>query len=126
MVLILGNEGKSIEQMGHRIGVHVDTMYEWINVHPDFSEALRLAVQAEQAYWEELAREALHMPASSFPAALWSRSMAARFPAKYRERSEMGVGGAAGMPPVVTATVTQDQMAAYQELLARINKQFGH
>ena len=37
----LAQAGLTDEQIAEEIGIHVDTLYEWRKVHPEFSEALR-------------------------------------------------------------------------------------
>lgn len=38
----------TIERFCLNIGIHKDTLYEWVKVHPDFSDSLRRAQQAQQ------------------------------------------------------------------------------
>ena len=37
----LAQAGLTDEQIAEEIGIHVDTLYEWRKVHPEFSEALK-------------------------------------------------------------------------------------
>lgn len=45
--------GKSLTIFCRDMGIHVDTAYEWIKIHPEFSEALRRGRTFQQAVWEE-------------------------------------------------------------------------
>ena len=45
-------QGKSVTQLSARIGVNKTTIYEWANVHPEFSNALRTGQELSEAYWE--------------------------------------------------------------------------
>ena len=45
-------QGKSIAQFAASIGVHRSTIYEWAEHHPEFSDALSLAKESSEAYWE--------------------------------------------------------------------------
>ena len=94
----LGKEGKSIEQIAVRLGVGTRTMYEWRDNHPEFLRALEIAKECEQDWWETVAQR--HMleekDAPKINATIWSRSMAARFPRKYRESIKQEITGADG------------------------------
>jgi hypothetical protein len=75
-------------------------MYEWRDVHPEFLHALEEAKQHELAWWEDQA-DAYMVETKDGPrlnATLWSRSMAARFPKKYRESVKQEITGADGAP----------------------------
>ena len=87
-VIELGRLGKSIEQICYDLNTPVRTLYEWRDRHPDFSQALEDAKGFEQAYWEMLAQTHIveTKDGPKLNASLWSRSMAARFPKKYRDR----------------------------------------
>ena len=45
-------QGHSLTQFAVSIGVHKDTVYEWVKEHPEFSDAFARAKQASQAHWE--------------------------------------------------------------------------
>lgn len=95
-VVELGREGKSVVQMACELDVHKDTLYEWVKVHPDFSDAFTRAKQWSQNWWENKGQSGLD--ASGFNASLWSRSMAARFPDDYTERQKRELTGKDGEP----------------------------
>ena len=54
----------------------------------------------EQAWWENQAQSYMleHKDAPKLNPTLWSRSMAARFPKKYREQVKQEITGADGAP----------------------------
>lgn len=95
-VVELGRAGKSVVQIACEIGVHRDTLYEWAKVHSEFSDAFMYARQCSQAWWEDKGQGGLDQ--SGFNSSLWSRSMAARFPADYQERKGVELTGANGGP----------------------------
>ena len=95
-VVALGQQGKSVAQTACALGVHRDTLYEWAKVHPDFSDAFTYARQCAQSWWEDKGQSGLDQ--SGFNASLWSRSMAARFPADYTERKQTELTGRGGGP----------------------------
>jgi transposase len=107
-VIRLGRQGKSIEQIAYRLFVAVSTMYKWRDEHPEFSEALAAAKEYEQAYWEDLADSHIveTKDGPRLNATIWSRSMAARFPKKYREQVKQEITGANDAPLLQGINVT--------------------
>ena len=107
-VVELGKLGKSIEQICYVLNTPVRTLYEWRDRHEEFSQALDDAKAFEQAWWEEQAH--LYMleqkDGPKLNASLWSRSMAARFPKKYRESVKQEITGADGAPLLSGIQVT--------------------
>ena len=99
-VIALGKIGKSVEQIASRLGFSLRTMYEWRDVHEEFSHALTEAKEHEQAWWEDQADSYMveNKESDRLNATLWSRSMAARFPKKYRESTKTEITGADGAP----------------------------
>jgi hypothetical protein len=107
-VIALGKLGKSIEQICANLNTPVRTLYEWRDRFPEFSQALEDAKSYEQAWWEDQAH-AYMVETKEGPklnASLWSRSMAARFPKKYRESVKQEVTGADGAPLLSGIQVT--------------------
>jgi len=62
----------------------------------------------EQAWWEEQAAAYMleHKDAPKLNASIWSRSMAARFPKKYRQETKTEITGADGAPLLTGIQVT--------------------
>ncbi len=85
-----GKQGKSGEWIACEIGVIYETMLNWSKEHPAFFEALTLAKQYELRWWEDAGQQ--HLTTTGFSAAGWSRSMAARFPKKWREKTQVDHG----------------------------------
>jgi transposase len=99
-VIELGKLGKSIEQIAFVLDLSVRVLYKWRDEHEEFMQALEDAKQFEQAWWEEQAH-AYMVETKDGPrlnSSLWSRSMAARFPKKYRESVKQEITGAEGAP----------------------------
>jgi hypothetical protein len=96
-VLKMGAEGYSIMEMAAEIGVAVSTLKdEWPKAHEEFSAAFARARELSQGWWERQGRIALF--ADKFQPALYSRSMAARFPDDWRESKEQRLTGPNGGP----------------------------
>jgi transposase len=106
LVVILGKEGKSIAQMASEIGVSKQTLHNWKDAHPEFLDAITCASTHSQAWWESKGQEHLFVPVGmgTFSGSVWSRSMAARFPDDWREKTETALTGANGGPVQIVAT----------------------
>jgi transposase len=99
-VVELGRVGKSIEQIAADIGVSTRVLFDWRDKHEKFLHAMEYAKELEQTWWEDQA-QAYMVETHQGPklnASLWSRSMAARFPKKYRESVKQEITGADGAP----------------------------
>ena len=99
-VIAYGKLGKSVEQIASILNVSLRTMYFWRDAHEEFLHALDDAKTYEQAWWEEQAAAYMveNKESDRLNATLWSRSMAARFPKKYRESVKQEITGADGAP----------------------------
>ena len=97
-VIELGAKGKSIEQIAGMLNVAKRTLYNWRDSHEDFLHALEEAHDLSLMWWEDQAQTGIWaLPeGEKLNASLWSRSMAARFPAKYRESVKQEITGADG------------------------------
>ena len=107
-VIELGRIGMSVIEMAADIGVARSTLEAlWTAEHPEFKEAFMLSRQLSQAWWETMGRVNIIMPPQSgtFQASVWSRSMAARFPADWREKSETTHAGAVEIKTITRTIV---------------------
>jgi hypothetical protein len=95
-VMELGSQGLSYEQISAQIGADRATMNRWADVHPEFRTALTRAKELEQAWWERVGQTALF--ADKFQAAVWSKSMSARFREKYTDKVSQEISGPNGGP----------------------------
>lgn len=86
-VIDLGRQGKSLAQMASHFDVSRQTIDNWAAAHPDFLEALNRAKVHAQAWWEE--KGATGMEVAGFNAAVWKKSMEARFRDDYTEKREI-------------------------------------
>lgn len=107
-VVELGRKGKSVEQIASILNVSLRTMYSWRDSHEEFLHALDDAKTFEQAWWEEQAAAYMveNKESDRLNSSLWSRSMAARFPKKYRESTKTEITGADGAPLISGIQVT--------------------
>ena len=91
-VIELGKTGASIVEMATEIGVDRKTLETaWPTAFPEFLQAFTQAKQFSQVWWEKVGREGMFESpgGGKINATIWSRSMAARFPADWRESSKV-------------------------------------
>ena len=107
-VIELGNQGKSIEQIAAKLGVSTRVLFDWKDKHPEFLHALDQAKELELDWWENIAQNMMveHKDGSKLNSSIWSRSMAARFPKKYRESTKTEITGENGAPLLQGIQVT--------------------
>ena len=107
-VVELGRLGKSVEQISSNLGVSCRVLYDWRDRYPEFLRALEEAKEAEQTWWEEQAQAYMleHKDGPKLNASIWSRSMAARFPKKYRESVKQEITGENGAPLLTAIQVS--------------------
>ena len=107
-VIELGKLGKSFEQMAAQMDVGYRTLCRWRETHEDFCHALDEAQALAQNWWEEQAQAYMveNKESDKLNASLWSRSMAARFPKKYRESTKTEITGENGAPLLTSIQVS--------------------
>ena len=107
-VVELGRKGKSIEQMAGLLNVSKKTLYNWRDAHDDFLHALDEAHDLALMWWEDTAQNNIveTKEGERVNASLWSRSMAARFPKKYRQEVKQEITGADGAPLLTAIQVS--------------------
>jgi hypothetical protein len=88
-VIAWGKEGKSRVYMCAMLGIDPQTMINWERAHPEFFDALGKALRLSQTWWEDIGQKG--MQGKSIDASIWSRSMAARFPNDWREKTHVTV-----------------------------------
>lgn len=86
-VIRLGQEGASIAKMAYTLGVAKNTLTAWAEAHPEFLSAFTYAKLASQVWWEDKGRDGMEKSSQEFQSSIWSRSMAARFPEDWREKT---------------------------------------
>lgn len=90
-VIELGKAGKSKAQMASHFDVSRQTIDNWADANPEFLEALTRAMAHCQAWWEDKAQTGMETP--GFNAAVWKKSVEARFREDYTERQEQTIKG---------------------------------
>lgn len=90
-VIEFGRMGKSLTWMAAELGIAKSTLQLWEKDIPEFSAAMTQARAHSQKWWEDAGQDNMLMAPGqgTFNASVWSRSMAARFPEDWREKSEL-------------------------------------
>lgn len=123
-VLELGAEGYSVVEMAAEIGVARATLEtNWPAAHPEFLEAFTHARQLSQAWWEGQGRK--NLTADKFQAQLYSRSMAARFPHDWREKTLHGSDPENPLPAPALLDASKLSTEALRELMAAKGQDIG-
>lgn len=94
-VIELASQGKSKAQMAATIGTTRQTMWSWMQQYPEFLDAINHAEELCQQWWEDMGQTYLinKREGDTLNTGLWSRSMAARFPKDYTDRTKHEVTG---------------------------------
>lgn len=114
MVIAAGKEGKSRAWIAAHLQVARQTLHNWEKEHPEFLDAMEKAHNLAQAWWEDAGQTGMRQ--EHFKAAVWSRSMAARFPEDWREEAKTTIS-------VDFTGVPDDQLERYVNAGRGI---FGH
>jgi hypothetical protein len=85
-VIKLGKEGCSPAEIASHFDVDRVTLLGWADAHEEFSTALTRAKVHEQAWWERAGKAG--MVADKFNAAVWTKSVSARFREDYTEKRD--------------------------------------
>lgn len=81
--------GMSFESFSAKIGVHRDTLYEWVKVHPEFSDAKKKAHEKCLYFYEAAGVAGMMGKIKNFNTAAWCFNMKNRF--KWKDKHELMV-----------------------------------
>ena len=87
--------GTSISTVALKLEVHRDTIYEWKEKHPEFSDAIKRGVAASQGWWEEQGRQHLQNP--KFNSTLWFMNIKNRFYQEWRDKRDVDLSGSVNL-----------------------------
>jgi hypothetical protein len=85
LVVDIGEEGGSLTEMASACGVLRETMSDWQKRHEEFDNAVKLAQQASQRWWEQKARDATFGKVPGFNATAYIFQMKNRFGHDYQD-----------------------------------------
>lgn len=77
IVVECGKVGMSMNEAASHLGVHKSSLYEWADLYPDFSDAMKKAQAESLAWWEGKGRLSLDQEADApkFNHVLWYMNM---------------------------------------------------
>jgi len=78
-------EGYSFESFGGIIEVNEDTLYEWVKVHPKFSDSKSIGTQKLVVWWENIGRQGMINEIPFFNDRIWRLNMINRFRSKWSD-----------------------------------------
>lgn len=101
-------KGYSFESFAAVVPCHRDTLYEWVKVHPKFSDAKQQGMEQARLFWEKVGIEGLFNTSEydkeagtgsskSMNAALWIFNMKNRFPNEWKDKREVENTGDMGI-----------------------------
>ena len=102
-----GRAGKSLTYMAGSLEVAKQSIYTWMELHPEFLDAMTQAKQLSQMWWEDAGQDNMLLGPGqgTFNGSVWSRSMGARFPDDWREKSEQSLSGGVEITKIVRTVI---------------------
>ncbi len=90
MVILWGRLGKSRTWMAAELMVVRQTLDNWAVEHEEFADALAIAKQLEQQFWEDAGQDGLR--SVGFQGSVWRQNMSSRFAKEWRETKDVNHG----------------------------------
>lgn len=81
-------EGFSFEAFAGVVNCNRDTLYEWANVHPEFSDAKKIGFERNRLTWERIGIDLARKGDGNATAFIFN--MKNRFPKEWRDKIETG------------------------------------
>lgn len=111
------SEGLSFNAFAKIAQVDQDTLYEWVKVHPEFSEAKKRAFEENRFFWEKTGLDGMHQRPDK-PAlnpTIYIFNMKNRFPKEWRDRQEIDA-----KVESKTEHTASPELAALKELFIKV------
>lgn len=102
-VKFIGEQGKSVVQFAKHMGVSRATIYNWMEAHTSFKEAMEMAQEWSQATWEDKLEEMMFSKEVNAP--LVKLYFANRF--KWHDRAEVSLDDEKPVPLNITFGVRE-------------------
>ena len=88
IVIEVGEGGDTLAAMAEACGIHRETLNEWIEIHPEFSDAVKVGLQKAQVWWEKKGKVATFGEQPGFNATSFIFNMKNRFKDDWRDKVE--------------------------------------
>ena len=112
VIIAMGKEGASQKMMWSQLGISKSTAETWKKNHPEFAEALEIALVHAQSYWET--QLLANVENKNFNSRLVEIALRGQFQQDYRETRENKVE--------VKADVVIDFQGAVNEVIKELKK----
>lgn len=125
-VIEMAKEGVGLAGYASKFEVAKSNLYDWANVHPEFSIALARAKAEEQAWWEKMGRQGMLI--KGFNAVVWHKTMVAKFRDDYTEKITTEIVGKDGGPVQIESStidprnMTQEQREALKIVMMALKE----
>jgi len=103
------SQGYSMESFAGVVSVSRDTIYEWRDKHPSFSDSINIGLSKSLLFWEKLGTGGTVGKLKGFNCSSWIFSMKNRF--KWTDRTETNVNGNLNVAPTVIFGIDSDDDA---------------
>lgn len=80
--------GYSMESFAGKVRVNIDTLYEWMKVHENFSEAKKIGEGGSLLFWEKLGIDGASGKIEGFNATAYIFNKTNKFPNLYKRNNE--------------------------------------
>jgi len=112
--------GESQETFCALVGIEYKTLTNWTAAHPEFLQAIGIAKMKRASFLEKEAMASTNGPYIG----LRVRALSGLVPHAWRDKTEIGLGGTPGAPPIATTDVPLDAVGKFNQLLAEVNAKF--
>lgn len=93
------SKGYSKEALAGNLGVSKQCLYEWVQAHKDFGDAVERGVSASQFFWEDLGMRGTQGQIKGFNPTAWMFNMKNRF--GWAEKTDTSINQS---PPIFVVT----------------------
>lgn len=108
LVIELGKKGKTITQMACAMGVMRETVWDWRQKNPEFSNAIKTALQHSQDWWEKLGQEGARGNVDNFNSSAYIWQTKNRFPKEFRDKHEIEHSGELDVNVIIGGAIDED------------------
>jgi len=118
-VIEMGKYGASKAEMSLELDITYETFNEWEKSNPEFSYAVKKAVELSKGWWEKQGRVATMGGVEGFNATSYIFNMVNRFKEDWKNRNDTNVGGQKDNPIQVQteiASLTDEQIAKIADI----------
>jgi transposase len=125
-VIKAGEEGDTLVGMAEACDVSRETINEWMKIHPQFSDAVKLGLQKSQFWWEKKGRLATFGEVPGFNATSYIFQMKNRFKEDWREKQDVDVtsnGATIAITSLDLKNLTDAELESMNRLMSKAQGQ---